>query len=214
VACHVADLRDLISARLQAGDPLPALVGWSWGAMLALAYSAAHPEPACPVVLIGCGTFDLQARARFKQLLEERTLGELAREMAALEQTIPDPDERLRRKGELLDSVYNVDPIREELEGAECDQRANRETWDDMLRLQREGLYPAAFCAIRAPVLMLHGEEDPHPGEMIRDGLRPHLPQLEYRAWPRCGHTPWAERTVRSEFLSVLRAWLAERLHV
>jgi hypothetical protein len=36
-----------------------------------------------------------------------------------------------------------------------------------MIRLQDHGVYPAAFSAIRSPVLMLHGAVDPHPGRMI-----------------------------------------------
>ena len=80
-----------------------------------------------------------------------------------------------------------------------------------MLRLQGEGLYPAAFRSIRSPVLMLHGAADPHPGALIRASLAPHLPQLEYREWERCGHYPWLERAVREEFFSVLREWLGKR---
>lgn len=77
------------------------------------------------------------------------------------------------------------------------------------MRLQEEGVYPAAFAAIDAPVLMLHGAADPHPGRMIRASLEPHLSQLEYREWERCGHYPWLEKAVRDEFFAVLRGWLA-----
>ena len=81
-----------------------------------------------------------------------------------------------------------------------------------MLRLQEEGVYPSAFSAIDAPVIMLHGAVDPHPGRMIQAGLKPHLPQLEYHEWERCGHYPWLEKAVRMEFFDVLREWLTRRL--
>ncbi|HTX49979.1 MAG TPA: hypothetical protein VME40_11385, partial [Caulobacteraceae bacterium] len=77
------------------------------------------------------------------------------------------------------------------------------------IRLQTEGVYPAAFAAITAPVLMLHGAYDPHPGRMIRDSLTPYLPGLEYREWDACGHSPWLESQVREEFFAVLKAWLS-----
>lgn len=77
-----------------------------------------------------------------------------------------------------------------------------------MLRLQREGVFPAAFSAIRVPVLMLHGAQDPHPGAMIRDSLRPHLPQLEYVEFEQCGHYPWIEKAAHERFIAVLRKWL------
>jgi pimeloyl-ACP methyl ester carboxylesterase len=44
---------------------------------------------------------------------------------------------------------------------------------------------------------------------MIRASLEPHIPQLEYHEWERCGHFPWLEKAVRDEFFTVLRAWLA-----
>ncbi|MBI2299579.1 MAG: hypothetical protein HYU66_11675 [Armatimonadetes bacterium] len=58
-------------------------------------------------------------------------------------------------------------------------------------------------------MLMLHGDWDPHPGRMIRDGLLPNLPHLEYAELERCGHRPWAERHARAPFFAALRAWLS-----
>lgn len=209
VARHVADLDELIRFRCRGSRP--ALVGSSWGAMLALAYAAEHPGRVSSLVLIGCGTFDRQARERMRATLEQRTDAGLRRRLERLRTEIADPDERLRRRGELILPLYAYDPITTDQEIETVDARAHHETWEDMVRLQDEGVYPAAFAAIDCPVLMLHGAEDPHPGSMIRKSLEPHLPQLEYREWERCGHYPWLERAVREEFLGVLRDWLGRR---
>ena len=127
---------------------------------------------------------------------------------ALLAAEFPDPDQRLKALGDLLLPLYSHDLVTARLECASCDARAHQETWDDMVRLQAEGAYPAAFAAIDAPVLMLHGSADPHPGPMIRASLEPHLPRLEYREWQPCGHYPWLERAVREEFFSVIGEWL------
>jgi len=210
VARHVADLDELVLSRYEGAQP--ALVGSSWGAMLALAYGAAHPGSAGPIILIGCGTFDPAARNRLEATLEERMDESMRLRMARLPEEFPDPDERLEAMGNLLLPLYSYEPVFTDLEIASCDARAHHETWDDMLRLQDEGLYPAAFESIDAPVLMLHGAADPHPGPMIRASLEPYLPQLEYREWEFCGHYPWLEKAVREEFFSVLREWLARHL--
>ena len=65
VATHVEDLHALIQARCGAGRP--AIVGESWGAMLALAYAAAYPSVPAAVALVGCGTFDPVARAKLNE---------------------------------------------------------------------------------------------------------------------------------------------------
>ena len=185
VARHVEDLDEVV--RSLGDDARPALVGSSWGGMLALAYAAAHPERVGALVVIGSGTFDLGARARLRELLaERRSRGVDAYTFDASDDAGDDEDAPGRR----------------------FDRCANQETWDDMVRLQAAGVYPQAFAAIGAPVLMLHGSYDPHPGELIRDGLLPYLPQLEYRQWERCGHYPWLERHARDEFYATLRAWL------
>lgn len=210
VVRHVADLHQLVEQRCQ--DARPALVGHSWGAMLGLAYAAAHPGRVASLALIGCGTFDRPARARMEANREARMDERLRRRIEGLAEDFPDPDQRLRAMGDLflvLDS-YDLATTDQELEP--CDARANRETWEDMIRLQEQGVYPAAFTSIDAPVIMLHGAVDPHPGFLIRRSLEPYVPQLEYREWDRCGHYPWLEKAVADEFFLVLRGWLAQRL--
>jgi pimeloyl-ACP methyl ester carboxylesterase len=188
VAGHVADLHELVESGC--GDVRPALVGHSWGAMLALAYAAAHPGRAASLVLIGCGTFDPAARDRLWASREERMDNGLRRRIECLPEEFPDPGKRLSVLGDLLVPPYSYDLVSTHQELKGCDSRAHHETWEDMVRLQEEGVYPAAFAAIETPVIMLHGAVDPHPGPMIRASLKPHLPQLEYREWDCCGHYP------------------------
>jgi len=209
VARHVADLHELLTSR--GGNPV--LLGHSWGAMLALAYAATHPECAGPLVLIGCGTFDRAARDRMYEIRQERMDDGTRARLERLAEELPDPNDRLRAKGDLMRTLESYELIADDLEGEDCDARANQETWEDMLRLQREGLYPSAFGAIRSPVLMLHGAVDTHPGSMIRASLEPYIPQLEYQEWDRCGHYPWLEKAVRADFFSTLRGWIEARLH-
>jgi pimeloyl-ACP methyl ester carboxylesterase len=179
--------------------------------MLALAHAAAYPQTAGPLVLIGCGTFDTDSRAKLRATLDERSDDELRRRLARLPDEFPDAGQRALKQFELCQDMYAFEPLEsasEDRPESPFDIRAHQETWDDMIRLQAEGIYPASLSAIRSPVLMLHGRQDPHPGKMIRDCLRQYIPQLEYRQWGRCGHSPWQERHVRNEFLKVLRDWL------
>ncbi len=206
VARHVADLHEVVSG---CAGGRPALVGHSWGAMLGLAYAAAHPGRVSSLVLVGCGTFDTASRERLRERREERMDGELRRRLEDLAAEFPNPNERMRERARLLLSLDAHYPLPGGLEEVTCDARAHDETWADMLRLQEEGVYPAAFAAIDAPALMLHGAVDVHPGRLIRASLEPRMPRLEYVEWERCGHYPWLERQARDAFFAVLRRWLA-----
>jgi pimeloyl-ACP methyl ester carboxylesterase len=212
VARHVEDLHEVVLRHC--GGARPGVVGHSWGAMLALAYAAAHPAEAGPLVLIGCGTFDKAARSRLRQTLDARTHDRLRRRLDRIAEEFPDPGQRMLEQQKASETLYLYDPddIEEPADEGPLDPRGHAETWNDMLRLQEEGVYPAAFAAIRSPVLMVHGAYDPHPGGMIRAGLQPYIPHLEYCEWERCGHDPWRERGARDAFFKTLRDWLGRRL--
>jgi pimeloyl-ACP methyl ester carboxylesterase len=212
VARHIADLHEVVKACCTGCRP--ALVGESWGAMLALAYAAAHPDAAGPIVLIGCGSFDPESRERLHSTLEERMDSSLRQQLQRLQIEVQDAQRRLARAYELTMSLYDFDLLADaqpQQPSEPFDVQAHLETWQDMVRLQEQGVYPAAFAAIKSPVLMLHGADDPHPGKMIRDSLLPFLPQLNYHELSRCGHRPWFERYAREELFSVLREWLSRQ---
>jgi pimeloyl-ACP methyl ester carboxylesterase len=77
--------------------------------------------------------------------------------------------------------------------------------------LQMEGIYPPAFTNIHVPILMVHGDYDPHPGRLIRDSLCPCLPQLEYRELEQCGHYPWQVRYAAEAFFALIYEWLRDK---
>ena len=211
VADHIADLHEVVESCSEL--VAPALVGHSWGAMLSLAYAAAHPSSAGPIVLVCSGTFDLPSREMLSANMAKRMDSNMRRRFEEVDQ-LTDPNARFRALGDFTMELYSYDLATTDQEIDESEPGANHETWEDMVRLQNEGVYPAAFAAIKSPVLMLHGADDPHPGQMIRASLEPHIPQLEYREWRRCGHYPWLEKSTRDEFFSVLRIWLANRFAI
>ena len=207
VARHVQDLQSLIVEHC--GSDKPLLVGHSWGAMLALAFAAEHPDTARAIVLVGCGTFDPESRKRMEAIREERMDTKFHQRIEQLTEKYPNPNKRLTVLGGIYQQLDSVDLIEVKNDLLQCDAAAHEQTWSDMLRLQSEGVYPKAFARIHCPVLMLHGEDDPHPGAMIRDNLKFFMPQLEYRAWPHCGHNPWLEKAAHSDFYTKLTDWLA-----
>jgi len=124
LAGHIADLHEVV--RSQAKGSLPALVGHSWGAMLALAYAAAHPRSIGSLVLIGCGTFEASARGRLNTTLEERTDGMLRKRIERLAEKYPDPNERIRAFGKVTLHLYNYDSSSSEPEINSYEARANQ----------------------------------------------------------------------------------------
>lgn len=205
VDVHVDDLRNFILSR--SSESRPALLGFSWGAMLVLAYGAAYPQAVGPMILVGCGTFNEVSRTQLNRTLELR-MNDAIREAERRASLLPSDDERLQGTIAAQLPLYVFAPITVGTEIERFDARAHTETWSDMLRLQNSGAYPAAFETIKTPVLMVHGDFDPHPGTLIRSSLEPYLTQLEYRELNPCGHYPWIEKYGSEEFYATIRDWL------
>src|SRR3984893_3682398 len=94
VARHIADLHEVVQSSCESAHP--ALVGSSWGAMLALCYAAEHPQSAGALVLIGCGTFDRGSRARMQETLNDRMDENLNRQFERLTDEFDEPDGRAK----------------------------------------------------------------------------------------------------------------------
>jgi pimeloyl-ACP methyl ester carboxylesterase len=206
---HVADLHDVLRDPLKEG--LVRLAGHSWGAMLALTYAARYPSEIDRVILIGCGTFDVQARKAYQSHLEQRMDPEDKRRVLHLEALMAEEKDRKRRNeyfaefGELFYRIQSFDPLANDPEEVlPCDEQGFSETWADALSLQEQGVQPAEFASIQALVTMIHGSEDPHPGSMIHESLAGIISNLRYLELPRCGHKPWAERQACDAFNKLL----------
>jgi pimeloyl-ACP methyl ester carboxylesterase len=185
--------------------------------MLALSFAVDHPDLVESLVLIGCGTYDPSARATYAAAMSRRLGTDGRRRMADLQAVFEATSDRgarddlLAQRGALATQAQSVALIEPNESDLVADALGHKETWNDVLRRQDDSIEPRAFAAITTPVLMIHGDDDPHPGVAIRETLRPFLPQLEYVGLARCGHLPWLEQDGREPFLRALRAWLSAR---
>ena len=76
----------------------------------------------------------------------------LRRQLDRLTDEFAEPDERLEARAELILPLYSYELITSDQEIESCDARAHQETWEDMVRLQDEGMYPAKFSGIQVPI--------------------------------------------------------------
>ena len=208
VAQHVADLHNLI-ASLSPDQP-PILVGHSWGAMLSLIYAAQYPDAARSLTLIGCGTFDPVSRQKMKETRHHRMAAHKYKRMKQRMDSLADPDERLQILGKIMIQIDSYKLVHVKDEVLYFDGLGHEQTWHDMMGLMNNGTYPAAFQSITAPAMMLHGDHDPHPGPMIYDNLKVHIPHLNFHQWTQCGHYPWLEKHASKDFYTILNNWLIQ----
>jgi len=211
VAGQIEELSDQIDAW---ASPPVTLVGHSWGAWLALLLAGEHPEKVRRVVLVGSGPFQARYATETRRHRRQRLTRSQWREFEEIRQRLADPASRaspsaLRRLGELAEAADSYELLPHPPAKAETDPATFRAVWAEADEMRRSGALVKALRRVRAPVVVLHGEADPHPLQGVveplrRAGVEPRVVVLE-----RCGHEPWWERYARDQFFAELQKELA-----
>ena len=187
---QVADLEALRA--LWQIERLP-LVGYSWGALLALLYAVAHPDRVERLVLVSPAPAWREGRARFEANFAERnTAPALQAERKALRESglrERDPEAYQKRLFELSVVPYFHDPaLAADLTPFRVTGRTQQEVWES---LGDYDLRPA-LRALRLPATVLHGDSDPIPADLARTTAE--LLGAKFHLLERCGHVPHVER--------------------
>jgi len=194
---HVDDLRAVVAEC--APGPLT-LVGYSWGALLALLYTVeaaagrTEPMPA-RLVLLDPAPASRAFRTRFEAEFARRQAGpEVQALRAKLEASglrDHDPAAYRQRTFELSVAGYFADPARaRDLTPFRVTGRVQQSTWESLGDFD---LLPA-LRTLRVPALVVHGRQDPIPLESaaaIADALG-----AEHCWLDDCGHVPYVEQPV------------------
>lgn len=192
---HVEDLTAVI-AELSPG-PLT-LVGYSWGALLAMLYAIeaaagrAGPEP-LRLVLLDPAPVSRAYRDRFEAEFAARQAGPgvaaLREALAASGLRESDPAAYKQRTFELSVAGYFADPARaRDLTPFRVTGRVQQSVWESLGDFD---LVPA-LRDLRIPSLVVHGRQDPIPlssAMAVAEALSAHTRWLD-----DCGHVPYVEQ--------------------
>ena len=160
------------------------LVGWSWGAMLAVLVAATHPELARKLVLVSSGPLDnayasrVEATRRARLTPREFERGDFAKS---------DSYDPIAAGGDI---AFNAAVF--------------RDVWEEAERLRARGGFLEAVGGIGCPVSAIHGDYDPHPAEGVREPFAAAVDDFTFHLLERCGHEPWNERHARELFFELL----------
>lgn len=169
----------------------PSIVGFSWGALLALLAAGTGAVRPRRLVLIDPAPITRQYRAQFEANMAARQEA-VAPEREVLRQSGlagRDPDAYRQRGFELSVAGYFADPARaHDLTPFRVMGRVQQSVWQS---LEDYDMRPT-LARIQCPALVVHGRQDPVPlasSEDVARDLRAELLVLE-----DCGHVPFVEQ--------------------
>ena len=199
---QVADLEAL---RVSWGLDRLAIVGYSWGGLLALLYALEHPARVSHLALVSAAPAWRDARREFEARFAARSAAPAIQAMRAELQASGlrdrDPDAHRRRTFELSVAGYFHDPAKvRDLTAFRVTGRTQQEVWES---LGDYDLRPR-LAALKVPAVVVHGDDDPIPVESARTLAA--LLGAPFHLLPACGHVPQVEAV--GPFVAVLDAFL------
>ena len=190
-------------------DPL-AIIGYSWGGLLALLYSLetsrgnVSPAPV-RLALIDPAPVSRAYRAQFEAEFARRQAGPeiqaMRAELNASGLKESDPGAYRQRAFELSVAGYFADPHRAtDLTPFRVTGRVQQSIWDSLGDFD----LTADLAAVHCPTIIVHGRQDPIPlasSESIAKSMNAELVPLD-----DCGHVPYVEQPAK--LFAVLREFL------
>jgi pimeloyl-ACP methyl ester carboxylesterase len=186
------------------------LVGSSWGAILVLFVAAQDKTNINKIILVGSGVFDAVNSAKIMPLRLSRLSDEERKRYEQIQENLNNASTKAKNSlmeewGNLLDSSDMYDPLLAENEVIEVQHNIFSGVWADYVTCRdKPGYLKSEFSKIDIPVVVIHGDYDPHPIEGIRPFLVDCLADVSFYILPQCGHYPWHEKQAREEFFEIL----------
>lgn len=206
VAGQVDELARQITA---AAHPPVALIGWSWGAWLAVLLAAERPDLADRLILIGSPAFRAGDGARDISLRDGKLTAAEHAELGVLKARAGLTAQESARFIALSERMDAVEPDAIPV-AVSVDFEINRRVWAEALALRQAGLLLERLQAVRCPITLLHGACDPRLARGAIDPVIATHPTAHVQVFPRCGHKPWIEKHAKAAFWAALIDALSE----
>lgn len=206
---HVADLETL---RREWRLEQPALLGYSWGGLLALLYAADHPGQVSALALVApaaaWGDYQRRFKREFERRSQSREVERMRRELEDSDLAARDPRAYRQRRFDLSVAGYFKHPREaRDLTPFKVQAQAQHHTWASLggqgPELRRK------LISLRVPTLILHGRHDPIPLEWAEE-LVTVLPAARLHVLEDSGHVPYVEQP--EETFAAIREFLSREM--
>lgn len=180
------------------------IVGHSWGAMLGWLFCANYPEYVKKLIMVASGEFD----KKFVSIIEETRKNRMTDEQKVIFQNLIDKKldvESFDQIGKFLMKIDSYDLIDDRFENEiKTDHVVFETVWSEAEKLRESGEFLDAGKKISCPIVIVHGDYDPHPLEGIEGPIRKLLNEVKVYKLEKCGHYPWLEKEARNDFFEIL----------
>jgi len=196
---QIEELRTILTEH---AEPPITLVGYSYGAMLSFIVAAKYPELVHKLIMIGSGPLEKPQHSIMTTRLSRMSNIEKEEVKHWQEELKSSSNQAFAQLGALFAKVDTYAPIRIE-EQIDPDYHIYSNVWPEVEKMRAEGKLAALKNHLKCPVVIIHGDYDPHPLKSLQQTLKDHI--LRIHLLPKCGHKPWTEKYARDNFFAILK---------
>lgn len=186
------------------------LIGHSWGAWLSYYFAARYPRLVKKLILVGSGSFEEKYLSAMNNHRESRLREEENIRVEKLAKIINDPNAENRNSalsefGKLMSKADSFAPICLEDEALDFQPNVFQSCMNEINHLRRSGKLLEIGKNIECPVIAIHGEDDSHSFQGVKEPLTKVIKDFRFILLEKCGHTPWNEIYAKDKFYEILR---------
>ncbi len=194
-----ANVDDLETLRRRIGTERISLLGHSAGALLALHYTATHPNNVDRLALVGPAGLGGSWLRSFTETIRERLTAKQRFALSELDRHILHASDREERAN-LYQARFNVllpcyvDPSHRDVAPmlAFYSREVNVRLGSSMRDAAQDEAWRSRLQAFRGPACVIHGQSDPIPWQVVEE-IAALFPRAMVKPIPHCGHFPWLE---------------------
>lgn len=204
VVGQVEELRQQITENTKESTNL---IGYSWGAWLVFIFASKYPNLVKKLLLVSSGPFNSKYAKGIMPTRLSRLNIEDRNKVGKLMQQIKNEDsnnDTLEEFGEILAKADAFDPIDYDGGVDNINMEIYQKVWPEAEELRLNGQLLEYGKSIKCPVVIIHGDYDPHPFIGVKKPLQSVLKSCEFVLLEKCGHKPWIEKEARNMFYQTL----------
>jgi len=204
------DIQKLLSKKAQ--SPVN-VIGFSWGAWLAVFFADQYPEMVKSLILISSGPFEEKYsknihKNRFNRMNDkEKELFEKVEQ-----KFIEGKNVKIKLLNNFVDLMHKVDAYQyKESNNNVTNFQINlyKKIWNEAAKLRKNNQLIKSLAKIDCLIKVIHGDYDPHPYQGVKEPLDKLQKDYEFALLKNCGHTPWKEKLAKDEFYNTLFNYLS-----
>lgn len=185
------------------------LLGYSWGAWLAILLAEKYPDLVDKLILVSTPPFTKEeaieiSKRRLDKLSSEqqKVVSELVSQIES--ENYEERVEAFRALALLFRGTDAYSLLTEREYVLEYQVDVFRSVWKEAEEKRASGEMLERFSRVRQPLIFIHGDDDPHSSTAIIGLLKNMDLDAVYYEIPNCGHSPWLERFGQFRFISIV----------